>query len=105
MDADQPRMSDVVRQQAAIADLGGRALAGEDLRALMQDTAATIAEVLGVEMVEVLELLPDREHFATRGQVGWGRLQLVPVEGTHVGLCLAERGPVTLTDTGAETRF
>jgi two-component system, cell cycle sensor histidine kinase and response regulator CckA len=105
MDADQPRMTDVLRQQAAVADLGARALAGADLRALMQETAHSIADVLGVEMVEVLELLPDREHFATRGQVGWGRLQLVPVEGTHVGTALSAGGPVVLTDTATESRF
>src|SRR5690349_17857393 len=105
MDADQPRMNDVMRRQRVIADLGGRALAGEDLRALMQETAGTIADVLVVDMVEVLELPPDREHFATRGQVGWGRLQLVPVADTHVGLCVTEGVPIEVTDTATETRF
>ena len=96
---------DVLRQQAAIADLGQRALAGEDLRRLMQETARCLAEVLGVDMVEVLELLPDREQFAMRGQVGWDKLHLVPVAQTHSGLCLTERATVIVSDTATETRF
>jgi two-component system, cell cycle sensor histidine kinase and response regulator CckA len=95
----------LLRQQAAIAELGQRALAGTDLRALMQDAADCLAEVLEVDLVEVLELLPDGEHFATRGEMGWDRLQLVPVAGTQVGLTLAERGPVVVADTTTDTRF
>jgi two-component system cell cycle sensor histidine kinase/response regulator CckA len=96
---------DVLRQQAAIAELGQRALTGEDLRQLMQETARRLADVLTIDMVEVLELLPGREQFAMRGQVGWDELHLVPVAETHSGLTLSARGPVIVHDTATETRF
>jgi PAS domain S-box-containing protein len=96
---------DLLREQAAIADLGQRALAGEDLRALMQETARCLADVLAVDMVEVLQLLPDREWFAMGGKVGWDRLDVVPVAETLVGLALHDGGPVILRDTATETRF
>jgi PAS domain S-box-containing protein len=96
---------DVLRQQAAIADLGQRALAGADLRELMQAAADCLTDVLSIDMAEVLELLPDREQFAMRGQVGWDELHMVPVAETHSGLTLTERGPVIVRDTATETRF
>lgn len=96
---------DVLRQQAAIAELGQGALAGMDLRELMQATASCLAEVLAIDMVEVLELLPDGEQFAMRGHVGWGKLHLVPVAETHSGLCLTTRRPVIVDDTATEDRF
>jgi two-component system, cell cycle sensor histidine kinase and response regulator CckA len=97
--------TDPLRQQAAIAHLGQRALAGTDVRALMREAAACLAKVLGVDLVEVLELLPGGEQFAPRAQIGWERVPLVAVEGTQVGLTLRERGPVIVRDTATDRRF
>jgi diguanylate cyclase (GGDEF)-like protein len=43
------------RQQAALAQLGQRALRGFDMVALFQDAVAVVAEVLGVDDVEIVE--------------------------------------------------
>jgi diguanylate cyclase (GGDEF)-like protein len=43
------------RQQAALAQLGQRALRGFDMIALFQDAVAVVAEVVGVDDVEIVE--------------------------------------------------
>jgi len=96
---------DVLRQQAAIAELGQRALAGMDLRELMQETSRVLADVLAIDMVEVLELLPDHEQFAMRGHVGGASSTSCRWAGTHSRLCLTTRAPVIVSDTATEDRF
>src|SRR4051794_1142150 len=96
---------DVLRQQAAIAELGQRALAGADPRTLMDEAAHCLADILAVDLVEVLELLPGGEQFAARAQVGWEGVPFVAVEGTQVGLTLRQRGPVIVHDTATDGRF
>ncbi|HVX59059.1 MAG TPA: PAS domain S-box protein, partial [Pirellulales bacterium] len=44
-------------QQQAVAELGAQALAGADLTELMNEAATVLAQTLGVEFAEVLELL------------------------------------------------
>jgi two-component system cell cycle sensor histidine kinase/response regulator CckA len=63
----------LLRQQAAIAALGQRALAGEATPTLMQEAAEQLAAVLGIDLVEVLELVPDDDELQVRGQVGPAR--------------------------------
>jgi two-component system cell cycle sensor histidine kinase/response regulator CckA len=89
-------------QQAAVAELGQLALAGEPIATLFQTAAEALARVLEVDLVEVLELLPGRERFAIRGSVGWQPAPFVPVHDTMVGLTLDRREPVQVRDTVAE---
>jgi PAS domain S-box-containing protein len=57
-------------QQALVAELGLRALAETDLLILMDDAVATLAQIIGAEYCNVLELLPDGETLLRAG-VGW----------------------------------
>jgi PAS domain S-box-containing protein len=58
------------RQQALVAKLGQRALAGTDLSTLLDEAATIVAQSLGVEYSEALELLPDGDTLLLRVGVG-----------------------------------
>lgn len=106
----QDRLEHIARQQAAIADLGLRALADVDLPALMDHAANLVAQTLQVEFVKVLELLPDGRQLLLRAGVGWeeGLVGQALVEcgaGSQAGYTLTSRAPVISEDLRTETRF
>jgi signal transduction histidine kinase/ActR/RegA family two-component response regulator len=53
-------------QQAAVADLGRRAIATDNLDALMDRAARVVATILGAERVAVLELAPEGDAMLLR---------------------------------------
>jgi len=59
------------RQQAVIAELGQKALAGGHLDALIETSVATVAETLQVDFCQVLEYLPREDLFLMRAGYGW----------------------------------
>ncbi|MBI4499487.1 MAG: PAS domain S-box protein [Chloroflexi bacterium] len=98
------------RQQAAVARLGQRALAGADLAALMGEVAALVTQTLQVEYCKVLELLPDGHALLLRAGVGWkaglvGQATVEAGPGSQAGYTLQSGGPVILEDLRTETRF
>ena len=58
-------------QQAAVAQLGQRALEGQDLASLMHEAVSTAASILGADCAHVLELRPAPEGFVERATLGW----------------------------------
>jgi len=98
------------RQQVAVAELGLRALAGDDLDSLMDVTVACVARTLSVEFSKVMELLPGGEALLTRAGVGWEN-GVVGSEteraglGSQSGYTLSSEGPVFSEDLREETRF
>src|SRR3990172_4558822 len=60
-----------LRQQAAVAELGQRALMLDDLDAFLADASSLIAEHLDVEFVKLLERLPGGHELLLRAGVGW----------------------------------
>jgi PAS domain S-box-containing protein len=97
------------RQQADVAELGQLALAGADVEALMHETAERVRATLGVEFVEVLELLRDGSLLLREG-VGWreghvGTTTVPGGRGSQGGYTLAAEVPVSVEDLSAETRF
>ncbi len=60
------------QQQGALAGLGRRALERRDLGQLLDDAAALVPHILGIEFCCVLELLPDREALLLRARVYHG---------------------------------
>jgi PAS domain S-box-containing protein len=98
------------KQQEAVARLGERALTEPDLQKLFDKIAATIAEILDVEFVKILELVPGDAELLLRSGVGW-REGLVGTAhestGRHsqAGYALASGTPVIVTDLKSETRF
>lgn len=98
------------KQQEALARLGERALNESDLQSLFDDMAATIAGILDVEFVKILELVPGDAELLLRAGVGWSEGSVgVAHESTgrhsQAGYALASGAPVIVTDLKTETRF
>jgi PAS domain S-box-containing protein len=90
-------------QQAAVAELGQRALSGAAPEELMGKAAELVAANLDVEVVEVLRLSEDRSRFELRAGYGWppelvGRASFPADERTLAGAAAAALGPVVVED-------
>src|ERR671915_364148 len=59
------------RQQAAVAELGRFALEEQDLEAMMDRVARTVADTLGVELCAVFEVTPRGSALRLVAGVGW----------------------------------
>jgi PAS domain S-box-containing protein len=97
-------------QQEAVAHIGERALTDSDLQTFFDDTAAAIAEILDVEFVKILELVPGDAEMLLRAGVGWkpglvGRAHVSTLRGSQAGYTLAAGGPVVVENLATETRF
>ncbi|MBX9776305.1 MAG: PAS domain-containing protein [Xanthobacteraceae bacterium] len=97
-------------QQEAVARLGERALIETDLQAFFDDTAKIIAQILDVEFVKILELVPGDAELLLRAGVGWkpglvGRAHVSTVRGSQASFTLASGGPVIVENLATETRF
>ncbi len=98
------------RQQAAIADLGHRALRGIDLAMLFDDTVVLVARMLEVEFSKVQELLPDCKTLTLRAGVGWkpglvGRAVVEAGPESQAGYTLVSEHPVIVQNLMEERRF
>ena len=98
------------RQQAAPADLGRRALERRDLGQLLNDAAALVPKILGIEFCCVHELLPGGEALLLRAGAGWreglARRETVSAGGdSQAGFTLLSSAPVIVEDLRTETRF
>ncbi|MFQ5614405.1 MAG: GAF domain-containing protein, partial [Anaerolineae bacterium] len=106
----EERLKAHARQQAAVADLGQRALAGIALSALMDEATAVVAQTLEVEYCKVLELLPDGDALLLRAGVGWqaglvGQATVGAGTDSQAGYTLLSSEPVIVEDLRTETRF
>ncbi|HEX8145992.1 MAG TPA: ATP-binding protein [Pyrinomonadaceae bacterium] len=91
-------------QQATVADLGQRALAGVELSALMDAAVSAVARRLDAESVAIWEFHPDRETLAVKTSVGWTAEFLRHAEvGTEADSMLTRAlrsaEPVVVTDS------
>ncbi len=97
------------RQQAVVAGLGQKALAGVDLAALMQLIVALVSRTLDVEYCRLLELLPDDQGLIVRASYGHAADeigQLLPSGADpQAEYTLRARTPVIVSDLAAEARF
>ena len=98
------------RQQAAVAELGQRALAGTDLSTLLSEAVALVARTLEVEFCKVLELLPDGDALLLRAGTGWiqgcvGSARVGAETDSQAGYTLLSGEPVIVEDLRSETRF
>jgi len=103
------------KQQETVGRLGEQALTETDLQKLFDEIVSTIAEILDVEFVKILELVPGDAELLLRAGHGW-REGLVGTahestgrdsQGGYVlgGYALASGGPVIIHDLKSETRF
>jgi PAS domain S-box-containing protein len=98
------------RQQAAVADLGRRALGEPDLSFLLGATVDAVTETLDVPFVKILELLPGSDTLLLRAGAGCedglvGQATIGAGSDSQAWFTLAEDSPVVVEDLGRETRF
>ncbi len=100
----------MVEQQAAIAEIGQRALADVPLDALLTEACELVRKILDVALVDVLELSADRSELLIIAGVGWrpgvvGEAALPANTGSMSGYTLVTGGPVIVENFPAEKRF
>jgi two-component sensor histidine kinase/uncharacterized protein YigA (DUF484 family) len=98
------------KQAGALSRFGGHALRTHDLQGLLQEAAELVSQATGVELVKVLELLPDGDTLLVRAGVNWkpgvvGHATFGAHEDSPGGFALRQDEPVISPDTEAETRF
>jgi diguanylate cyclase (GGDEF)-like protein/PAS domain S-box-containing protein len=98
------------REQAAVAALGRFALEEQDLEAVMDRVAETVAATLELELSEVLEITPRGSALRLVAGVGWPegqvRRALIPSgPRTQAGYTLLHQVPVVTSDIADEPRF
>jgi PAS domain S-box-containing protein len=98
------------RQQAAVAELGVRALASRSLAPLMDEAATLVARTLDVDLVSIVEILPDRETLVLRAGTGWeegvvGKGTAPDGSGSLMRYALMAGEPVISEDLAADERF
>jgi signal transduction histidine kinase len=98
------------RQQAAVTELGMRALTTTDLQAFLDDAVATVSRTLGTEYSKILELLPEGGQLLLRSGVGWkpglvGSTTVGADRESHAGYTLHSTEPVVIQNLAQDTRF
>jgi PAS domain S-box-containing protein len=98
------------RQQETLARLGERALTETDLQKFFDEVVTTVGEIIDVELVKILELLPGDAELLLRAGIGWqpglvGKATLSTSRDSQAGYTLASGRPVITEDLAAETRF
>jgi len=98
------------RQQETLARLGERALTDSDLQKFFNEVVTTVGEILDVELVNILELLPGDAELLLRAGIGWkpglvGTANISTGRDTEAGYTLASGRPVIVEDLASETRF
>jgi PAS domain S-box-containing protein len=98
------------RQQETLARLGERALTETDLQKFFDDVVTTVGEIIDVELVKILELLPGDAELLLRAGIGWrpgliGKATVATTRDSQAGYTLASGRPVITEDIAVETRF
>ncbi len=112
-DVDERRRGDEearvrARQQAAVAAVGQRALAGIDVGLLMEQTVALVGHTLGLSHAAVFEFDPARHQLHLRAGVGWHADQhpwLSAAPGTQGAYAMSVGRPVVVEDLLHDARF
>ena len=103
-------LAEHARQQQAVAELGGRALAGGDLDQLFNEAVALLSRTLHVELTTFLELQSDGREFSFRAGFGWepgliGQARMPVDPQLLCGYVLESEQPVVVEDITTEPRF
>ena len=97
-------------QQAAVAWLAERALAENNLQKLFDDAISTVAQILDVGLVKLLELVPGDAELQLRAGIGWrpgliGAALVSSGRDSPAGLALASAAPVIVEHLADDARF
>jgi PAS domain S-box-containing protein len=98
-----------IRQQSIVSELGRRALTGIELPQLMGEAAELARANLGVEYINILELMPDGSILFQAG-AGWeeglvGRVVTDTLDSIPAAQVLQTLTPVIVEDFGTDERF
>lgn len=105
----EQEVSRLAHLNAVVAELGQRALRLDPSADIQEEAIKLVATTLGVELANVMELLPDAKTFLLRAGVGWseglvGRA-IVSGEGSQPGFTLKSDHAVIVENAATETRF
>jgi two-component sensor histidine kinase len=97
------------KQVATLAGFGGRALQTNEIGELLQEATQLVSDAVEVDLVKVLELLPDGQNLLVRAGVNWnpgvvGHATIPANSGSAAGYALRTDAPV-ISDTATESRF
>ena len=105
----EAHLRQLARAQAAVADLGRRALEGAEPGDLMQAAVESVVGMLDVDLAAVLELLPSGDLLEVRAGFGWDEeivgLRVPGGSSSLAGFTIAENAPVVMDDLTSEQRF
>lgn len=98
------------KQQEALAQIGGHALAELDLDRLLKDAVSSVALTLSVDFVEILELMPGDRELLLRAGYGWksnlAGTVVTPAEPDSLArFALDTAVPVVIDDFAGDKRF
>lgn len=109
--ARETRLSNRAEQQRAVSVLGLKGMSGVSLGSLMREAVDKLKELLQVDFVKVLELMPGRGEMILRAGAGWNEDVIEGVStvdtgsNSQAGYTLDCGEPVVVKDLRAETRF
>jgi signal transduction histidine kinase len=97
-------------RQAAVAELGRRALEGVGLTEITEAAVALVAETLGLDFSAVVELIPAEDRLILHAGVGWPAdtpHPPIPADpaSSHAAYAIHVDGPVVVEDFVDEQRF
>ncbi len=98
------------KQVSTLAEFGKVALRVDDIGALLQEATRLVSDAIDVDLVKVLELLPDGETMLVRAGVNWdpgvvGHATIRANEGSAAGYALKTGEPVICENVATEDRF
>ena len=97
------------KQVATLACFGGRALRTSNVGELLQEATQLVSDAIEVDLVKVLELLPDGQNLLVRAGVNWnpgvvGHATISADGGSAAGQALRSDAPV-ISEIATESRF
>jgi two-component sensor histidine kinase len=97
------------KQVATLACFGGHALRSDNIGQLLQEATQLVSDAIEVDLVKVLELLPDGQNLLVRAGVNWnpgvvGHAIISAEGGSAAGHALRTDAPV-ISDVTTESRF
>lgn len=103
--------ADKLRKQVSVlAKFGGQSLRCENLDELLHEATRLVSEAMDVDLVKVLQLLPDGRDLLVRAGVNWkpgvvGHAKISAHEGSPAGHALRTDEAVISEDIAKEKRF
>lgn len=98
------------KQVSTLAEFGKHVLRVDDVGGLLQETTRLVSEAIDVDLVKVLELLPDGETMLVRAGVNSapgvvGHATIPAAKGSSAGYALRTGEPVISENIATDTRF